>query len=452
MFAPLIIGKDDGQYEHITMALLDSGNLLQQPAINASLHQTLGVEVDKTNVVARGANQLSINIEGISKGIYLKFPNLRTSFLVRPLVVKNLASPLNLGSKFNFEFMLTPQLVEQDVNTGIKYNQYKIQGKKGKLFSRLVTVSVIKPYLQDDEMFMKILNKWPDEGRIGQHTLAESRKKWGWDPIIKTEGVESIKPKKEKDGIIQNLESQGMTHKGSTHLTPTDIDHKEPKMTMSSNKTEDTSTVTRVMKLARLTSNAQHYTQPEPSEGLELLPDGSLPHKTVPGPKEVLMNTIPLPKFSLSSLEEVRNLGLTQMEHHVGRNLEERGGIPRVKTMAENYMNSLKNIAVDRPPSCQEPDIPGQGTRQRDQLLKLKPDGHGPMTEIRHKMLTTQRNTCNSCSHDLPPQDTEYTEMDEVPFTAYQDTTIRPGYQETMVINAILPTKGLVFMEPERER
>ena len=117
--------------------------------------------------------------------------------------------------------------------------------------------------------------------------------------------------------------------------------------------------------------------------------------------------------------------------------------------MVENYMNSLKNIAVDRPPSCQEPDIPGQGTRQRDQSLKIKPNGYGHMTEIRHKMFTTPRNTCNSCNHDLPPQDTEYAEMDEVPFMAYQDTTIRPGYQETMVINAILPTKGLVFMEPE---
>ena len=75
MFAPLIIGKSDGQYEHIAMALLDSGNLLQQPAINASVHQTLGVGVDKTNVIARGANQVSIDIEGISEGVYLKFPN-----------------------------------------------------------------------------------------------------------------------------------------------------------------------------------------------------------------------------------------------------------------------------------------------------------------------------------------------------------------------------------------
>ena len=47
-------------------------------------------------------------------------------------------------------------------------------------------------------------------------------------------------------------------------------------MTVSSNKTEDTSTITRVMKLARLTSNSQHYTQPEPSEGLEPLSDGSI--------------------------------------------------------------------------------------------------------------------------------------------------------------------------------
>ena len=137
MFAPLIIGKSDGQYEHITMALLDSGNLLQQPAINASLHQTLGVGVDKTNVIARGANQLSIDIKGISEGIYLKFPNLRTSFLVRPLVVENLASPLNLGRKFNFEFMLTPQLVEQDAKTGVKSNHYETPRTKGEVVPKI---------------------------------------------------------------------------------------------------------------------------------------------------------------------------------------------------------------------------------------------------------------------------------------------------------------------------
>ena len=364
------------------------------------LHHSLGIEVDKTNVVARGANQLSINIEGISKGIYLKFPNLRTSFLIHPLVVKSLASPLNLGSKFNFEFMLTPQLVEQDVNTGLKHNWYKIQGKNGKLFSRLATVSVIKPYLQDDEMFMRILNRWPSEGRIGQHTLAKSRKKWGLSPILKIGRVEITKPRKKEGSTLQNLDYQGTTQEGTTHLTPTDIGHKESKMATDSDKTEETiTTVNRVMKLVRLTGNAQHYTLPEPSEGLELLPDGSLPHKATQRPKGVptnshLRTTIPLPKFSLSSLENVCALGMTQMEHHMGRNLEERGGISRVKAAAENYIDSLEKVVIDPPPSCHEPDISGQGTKQRDQLLKLKPNVDEPMTEIQHKMVTTQIDTC----------------------------------------------------------
>ena len=143
---------------------------------------------------------------------------------------------------------------------------------------------------------------------------------------------------------------------------------------------------------------------------------------------------------------------MTQMEHYVGRNLEDRGGMPRITTMVKNYMDSLKDIATDRPPSCQEPDIPGQGTRQRDQSLKEEPQGCEHMREITHKMFNTSYNTCNSCNHDLPPQAVEYTEMDEVPFTAYQDTTVRPGYQDTMVVSAVLPTEGLVLMEPEREK
>ena len=44
------------------------------------------------------------------------------------------------------------------------------------------------------------------------------------------------------------------------------------------------------------------------------------------------------------------------MDHYVGRNLEDRGGLDRVAQVAQNYIDSLENIALDRPPSCQEPD------------------------------------------------------------------------------------------------
>ena len=335
MFAPLIIGKNDGQYEHITMALLDSGNLLQQPAINARLHQTLGVGVDKTNVVARGANQLSINIKGISEGIYLKFPNLPTSFLVRPLVVENLASPLNLGSKFNFEFMLTPQLVEQDAKTGAKSNHYELQGQRGKLFPRLVTTVTLRSHLQDDSMFMKILEKWPDEGRIGQDTLTESQRKWGGNPKENTKGrdptITELGEKEQED--IQTSRLQRTKGEDSTDLTPTNIGQPRASRIKIPDLSKDESDVNWIRKLARLTSSSQHYDSPEPSEGLAPLPtnvkheapnvlakdttDEMLPE--TPGKVETVLETKVIPKFSLSALEGVHKLGITQMEHYVGR-------------------------------------------------------------------------------------------------------------------------------------
>ena len=359
MFVPLIMGDQKGRYEHITMALLDSGNLLQQPAINAGFHRSLGIEIDKTNVVARGANQASIDIEGISKGIYLKFPNVSNSYLIRPLVVKNLASPLNLGSKFNFEFMLTPQMVERDVTTGLKHNRYKIQGRTGKLFSRLAPVSVIRPYLDKDPLFMAILSQWPSEGKIGQHTLVESRKKWG--PCSTTAMI----PKKvnlnqdnlnEAHSHRQGADRQGTLSMDSTHLTPDDIN----KMSSELLKPEEAGQVAvdKVMKLARLTGSAQYYAPKDPLEGLEWLPDSpSSPeppdNQTIPDPGSAgitaRQNTQPavpmLPRFSEDSITRVRNQGITQMEHYVGRNLEDCGGLERVQEVAKNYVKSLEDIA-----------------------------------------------------------------------------------------------------------
>ena len=74
------------------------------------------------------------------------------------------------------------------------------------------------------------------------------------------------------------------------------------------------------------------------------------------------------------------------------------------------------------------------------------------MKEIHHKMISTSVDTCNSCDHDLPPEDVEYAEMEDTHFSSYQDVTIQPGYQETLVISAVLPAEGLVFMEPDRGR
>ena len=87
---------------------------------------------------------------------------------------------------------------------------------------------------------------------------------------------------------------------------------------------------------------------------------------------ETILEPKVIPRFSLSAVEGVRKMGITQMEHYVGRNLEDRGGLPRVTRVAQNYMDSLRDIALDRPPSCQEPDVPGQGDPAKGPNLETR--------------------------------------------------------------------------------
>ena len=85
------------------MALPDSGNLLAHAAIDAKFHKQLAIPIEATRIKARVANKQSLEIQGVSKGIYLKFPNVTKTFFVKPLVVKNLSCKLNLGAQFNYK-------------------------------------------------------------------------------------------------------------------------------------------------------------------------------------------------------------------------------------------------------------------------------------------------------------------------------------------------------------
>ena len=85
------------------MALPDSGNLLTRTVINAEFHKRLGIPMENTKLRARAANQQALEVQGVSKGIYLKFSNISKIFFVKPLVVRNITCNLNLGTQFNFK-------------------------------------------------------------------------------------------------------------------------------------------------------------------------------------------------------------------------------------------------------------------------------------------------------------------------------------------------------------
>ena len=83
MYVPTLVrtAPSPGGRASVTMALPDSGNLLAHAAIDAKFHQQLGVPIEETNIKARAANKQSLEIQGVSKGIYIRFPNVSKFFL-----------------------------------------------------------------------------------------------------------------------------------------------------------------------------------------------------------------------------------------------------------------------------------------------------------------------------------------------------------------------------------
>ena len=74
MYVPVLVRTAPNQEgkASVTMALLDLGNLLAHAAIDAKFHQQLGILMEATDIKARAANRQSLEIIGVSKGIYVK--------------------------------------------------------------------------------------------------------------------------------------------------------------------------------------------------------------------------------------------------------------------------------------------------------------------------------------------------------------------------------------------
>ena len=104
MYVPTLVktGLGSIRQTRVTRVLPDSGNLWMHAVINAEFHEKLGVPVEDTKIQARAANQQTLEVQGVSKGIYQEFPNISKIFFVRPLVVRHLSCNLNLGAQVNF--------------------------------------------------------------------------------------------------------------------------------------------------------------------------------------------------------------------------------------------------------------------------------------------------------------------------------------------------------------
>ena len=116
----------------------------------ADFHTKLGIPMESTKIKAKAANRQSMDVKGVCKGMYIRFPNITKTFLVKPLVVQNLPCDINLGAQFNFVTGLTPQKVVQDQN-GKKKNVSELGGVKIQLQFQDVSNETLRHTIEDPE-------------------------------------------------------------------------------------------------------------------------------------------------------------------------------------------------------------------------------------------------------------------------------------------------------------
>ena len=104
-------------------------------------------------------------MRGVSKVMYVQFPNITKTFLVKPLVVQNLLCDINLGAQFNFVTGLTPQKVVQDQN-GRNNNVSELGGVKIQLQFQDVSNETLRYTIEDPE-FLWWLEWEPAQQRRG---------------------------------------------------------------------------------------------------------------------------------------------------------------------------------------------------------------------------------------------------------------------------------------------
>ena len=141
------------------MALLYSGNLLAHAAMDAEFHERLGVPIKDTKFKAQAANKQALEIWGVLQGIYIRFPNIAKTFLMKPLVVQDLSCNLNLGAQFNLETGLIPQMVKQGKDRR-KTNFSELAGMQIWLQFQDVSNMTLRKTVGDPE-FLQWLKKEP---------------------------------------------------------------------------------------------------------------------------------------------------------------------------------------------------------------------------------------------------------------------------------------------------
>ena len=104
LFMTVIFRSKKSVYLLLSLGLTDSGNLLPYPIISQRLHQLLGGHLRPTVIQGHRANDIPLSILGICQGVKIRIAGTDQCLTFTPLVVKELASQINIMAQFGYAY------------------------------------------------------------------------------------------------------------------------------------------------------------------------------------------------------------------------------------------------------------------------------------------------------------------------------------------------------------
>jgi hypothetical protein len=135
VYAPYSLSRAEGGPVLSGPALLDTGNTLRAEVISEDVKDRLQLKMQDTSLKGKTANAQDLRVLGRAEAVELHIPGVAQRFNIRPIVIQGMTSGVNLGSKFNFELRVTPQLLKI-AGDGQERNFARFGGEEVRLFAR----------------------------------------------------------------------------------------------------------------------------------------------------------------------------------------------------------------------------------------------------------------------------------------------------------------------------
>ena len=340
VYAPVMIRSQTNSSWTPTLSLMDSGNTLTFACISQKKHEEMGLSHRATNATGRAATAQSLSIVGISEPLELKFASMNKTFIINPLVVQYLNSPLNLGSKFNFDNDISPQVpMSCSQSTEGRANFMRCGSHALRLYVKETPrEQLVYDFTFSDPLYSHLVKKYSSKHKNPESHTLTSLEELNSDDEIEDEAWEHTLHREEEEcqEKISRLANYAVDYDTGNNMTGITYGM-APLPYVDTSETRES--------FQRLPEAGGYKSSPKSRVSKGRGKEFPNPDNDDGDPN--LVKATPLP-YDEKTLDIAKNEDPDEFQYFKGENLGY-DGLDVMKTMTTNYVHSLKSLSTNRP-------------------------------------------------------------------------------------------------------